>query len=164
MASGTAVFSKPDADRAEYYFEGTTALYRSRADGEWDAWSAGPDEVAFSPADFTDKSRLETVGPSEVGTETVDGEELYRFSDAGPAADHDEVEWFSAQLLVDRDGLVGASGTPSTGPDGTRAGSRSGTRPTSARPPWTGRTGSTKPTDNFPGRIVAKRPELNRKT
>jgi hypothetical protein len=42
---------------------------------------------------------------SKVGTETVEGEELYRFSNAGRSGEGG-VEWISIQARVDEDALV----------------------------------------------------------
>lgn len=64
---------------------------------------------------------------SEVGTETVAGEELYRFSNAGRSEGDEQVEWVSTRALVDEDGLVHSFQNRSIVPTGIRAGFRSGT-------------------------------------
>jgi len=43
---------------------------------------------------------------SEVGTETVDGEELHRFSNARRDTGDENVEWLEIQTLVDGNALV----------------------------------------------------------
>lgn len=94
--------------RREFYFpaDDTTLFYRTRTDGEWKVRSAEPNDLAITTADFTGKGMLEMPPLKRVGTETVDGEELYRFSHATRAPDSEQVRWTSIQALVDGDALA----------------------------------------------------------
>jgi hypothetical protein len=62
--------------------------------------------MALEKASFTGTSTLEIVSMSEVGTETIDGEELHRFSNAERGTSDENVEWLEIQTLVDDDALV----------------------------------------------------------
>lgn len=106
--AGRTPFGRSDVDRLEFYFgEDSTAVFeRRRADGEWESRASEPQEFALSKDGFTGTSTLELVDMSEVGTETVGGEKLHRFSDASRAPDDEEAVWYSIQALVDGDALV----------------------------------------------------------
>lgn len=107
VTAGRIRLGKSDADRLEVYFgDDSTIFLRTRTDGEWTTTSGEPQEMALVEGGFTGTSRLEATNMSKVGTETVEGEELYRFSNAGRSGEEGTVEWISIQALVDEDALV----------------------------------------------------------
>lgn len=107
VTAGRIRLGKSDADRLEVYFgDDSTIFLRTRTDGEWTTTSGEPREMALVEGGFTGTSRLEATDMSKVGTETVEGEELYRFSNAGRSGEDGGVEWISIQALVDEDALV----------------------------------------------------------
>lgn len=106
LAGGNQI-AESDTTRREFYFgDETTMYYRTRTDGKWETRSAEPNEVALTESDFTGKGMLENPPLTKVGTETVDGEELYRFSHTTRVPDNEQVEWTGIQALVNRDALV----------------------------------------------------------
>jgi hypothetical protein len=107
VVSGRTHFMTPNTDRLEVYFgDDSTIFLRTRTDGEWTTMSGKPREMGPEKGRFTGTSVLEAVSMTEVGTETVDGEELHRFSNAGRSGEDGTVEWVSIQALVDEDALV----------------------------------------------------------
>lgn len=107
VVSGELQFGKNETDRLEVYFDGGSTIFlRTRTDGEWTTTAGEPREVALDKGGFTGTTTLETVSMSEVGVETVDGEQLHRFANAERDADDGNVEWLDVQALVDDDALV----------------------------------------------------------
>ena len=106
VVAGQPLFGKSETDRLEVYFgDDSTIFLRKRTDGEWTTMSGEPQEMALERGGFKGTSTLEIVSMSKVGTETVDGEELHRFSNAKRGT-NENVEWLEIQALVDDDALV----------------------------------------------------------
>jgi hypothetical protein len=107
VVAGQPLPGKPETDRLEVYFDvDKTIFLRKRADGEWTTRTGDSQTMALEKASFTGTSTLEIVSMSEVGTETIDGEELHRFSNAERGTSDENVEWLEIQTLVDDDALV----------------------------------------------------------
>lgn len=106
VISGRNMIAAPEKDRQEVYFEGNTVAIRTRTDGKWDAVSVERQKASLSKGSLTGKSQLESASMSKVGTETVDGEELYWFSDAGRNKRDEHSKWSKTHALVDARGLV----------------------------------------------------------
>lgn len=107
VVAGQPLFGKSEIDRFEVYFGDDSTIYlRTRTDGEWTTRLGDPQTMALKKAGFTGTSMLEIVSMSEVGTETIDGEELHRFSNAERGTSDENVEWLETQALVDDDALV----------------------------------------------------------
>ncbi|WP_162224409.1 DUF7537 family lipoprotein [Halorussus amylolyticus] len=107
VVSGRTLIGKPDVDRLEIYFnDDSTIFLRTRTDGEWTTTSGEPHEIALSKGSFTGTSRLEEASMRKVGAETVNDEELYRFSNMEGGTGDEEVEWFDVHAFVDEDALV----------------------------------------------------------
>lgn len=107
LLSGRILFAKSDTDRLEVFFNNdSTTFFRTRTDGEWTTMSGKPQEISLEKGSFTGTSRLEGASMSKVATETVEGEELHRFTNAGRGTSDENVEWFNIQALVDNDALV----------------------------------------------------------
>lgn len=107
VVAGQPLMGKSGTDRLEVYFgDDSTIFLRTRTDGEWTTMSGEPQEMALERGEFTGTSTLEIVKMSKVGTETVDGEELHRFSNAERGTSDENIEWLDIQVLVDDDALV----------------------------------------------------------
>jgi hypothetical protein len=107
VVAGQPLAGKRETDRLEVYFgDDATIFLRTRTDGEWTTKTGDSQTMALEKAGFTGRSTLEIVSMSEVGTETVDGEELHRFSNAKRDTGDENVEWLEIQTLVDDDALV----------------------------------------------------------
>jgi len=106
VVTGRAVFSGTGQDRQEFYYGEEGAFYRGRTDGEWET---GPlDRQGIPRGEFTGRSELEVVSLRREGTETIDGEELYRFSNVQRSTEDGQSEWVNIQAFVDEDALVHA--------------------------------------------------------
>lgn len=104
VVTGRAVFSGTGEDRLEFYYGDEGAFYRGRADGEWEMGTA--DQQGLPKSNFTGRSDLEIVTLHEEGTETIDGEELYRFSNVRRGTEDGGAEWINIQAFVDEEALV----------------------------------------------------------
>lgn len=106
VVTGRAVFSGTGQDRQEFYYGDDGAFYRGRTDGEWETGQL--DQQGISRGEFTGRSELEVVTLRKAGTETIDAEELYRFSNVQRGTEDGQSEWVNIQAFVDEDALVHA--------------------------------------------------------
>lgn len=104
VVTGRASFSGTAEGGLEFYYGDDTTFYRTRTDGEWTAGSN--EQPPVSRGTFTGRSDLEIVTLRREGTETVDGQELYRFSNVERGTENGRTEWISIQAFVDEDALV----------------------------------------------------------
>lgn len=101
---GRASFSGAGEDRLEFYYGDETTFYRTQTDNGWETGSS--EQPPVSKGTFTGRSDLEVVTLHEEGTETIDDQELYRFSNVERDAENGQTEWTSIQAFVDENALV----------------------------------------------------------
>lgn len=101
---GRASFSGAEDDRLEFYYEDDTTFYRTGTDGEGKTGSS--EQPSVSRGTFTGRSDLEVATLHREGTETIDDQELSRFSNVERDAENGQTKWTSIQAFVDENALV----------------------------------------------------------
>lgn len=105
VMAGRGPFLAPDADRMEVYYDGDTGYTRRRSNGEWNASEISQGSV-ISRGGFTGENTLEVIEMSEIGTETLNGDELHRFGKTARVKENGQSARVRIQALIDENGLV----------------------------------------------------------